>query len=328
MLALGAGFKPVLSGRENIVLNLSLLGVSNRDICERLDAIVDFAEIGDAIDAPIGTYSSGMIARLGFACAVHTEPQLLIVDEVLSVGDAKFRTKCRNRINELRKAGTAMLLVSHSAILIQALCDECVYLRGGLVAARGIPERVLGAYETDIVQSEAVSNAARVADSSKADTKGENSTISILEVNFKAAETPKNGLWITGKPAAIVLSMRCARFVSDISINVMISDLTHQAGETVQFMTSHRDIGWLRLDCGQPELRLEFPTVGLRPGTYRVKISVSQGPMHDILDVIEEARVIVRDAGLGGNCLYFQPREWKITGGVIEDMPALQAVSE
>lgn len=328
MLALGAGFKPVLSGRENVFLNLSLLGVSDRDIRARFDAIVEFAELAEAIDAPLGTYSSGMLARLGFACAVHTDPQILIVDEVLSVGDAKFRTKCRNRINQLRRAGTAMLLVSHSAILIQALCDECLYLKRGLIAARGTPDETLGAYESDIVQNLAVGNAARVAGCSGEASEAGHSKARILEVRFTAREASGAGIWLTGKPGEMILSVGCTSPVNDISLNVIITDLTHHAGETVQFMTSHRDIGWVRLDPGRPELRVSFPAVGLRPGTYRVKISLSQGLMHDILDVLDDARVIVRDAGSGGNGLYYQPREWTITGGTVTEMPTVPATSE
>jgi hypothetical protein len=108
--------------------------------------------------------------------------------------------------------------------------------------------------------------------------------------------------------------------MNQVSVNVMITDLTHQVGETVQFMTSHRDVGWLCLDAGRPELRLTFPAVGLHPGRYRVKVSLSQGPMHDLLDVVEDVNLIVRDAGYGANCLYFQPREWNITGGVVAEL--------
>ncbi|HZT56747.1 MAG TPA: ABC transporter ATP-binding protein, partial [Burkholderiaceae bacterium] len=161
MLALGAGFKPVLSGRENVFLNLALLGVGERAARARFDAILDFAELHDAIDAPLGTYSSGMQARLGFACAVHTEPSILIVDEVLAVGDARFRMKCRNRINELRRAGTALLLVSHSPILVEALCDEALLLRGGRMAQLGPPREVLKAYEDELLRHAVAGDAGR-----------------------------------------------------------------------------------------------------------------------------------------------------------------------
>ncbi|MFW8586682.1 ABC transporter ATP-binding protein [Rhizobium beringeri] len=108
MLALGAGFEPSLSGSQNIYLNMSLLGMTTKEISARYDEVVDFAEIGESIDAPLGTYSTGMRMRLGFACAVHTDPQLLIVDEVLAVGDANFHVKCRNKINDIRRGGASL----------------------------------------------------------------------------------------------------------------------------------------------------------------------------------------------------------------------------
>lgn len=111
LLALGAGFNPILSGRENIYVNLSLLGVPRSEIDRDLDSILDFAEIGGAVDAPLKTYSSGMTARLGFACAIHTHPDLILVDEVLAVGDMRFRTKCYRKLAELKAQGTCFVLV-------------------------------------------------------------------------------------------------------------------------------------------------------------------------------------------------------------------------
>jgi lipopolysaccharide transport system ATP-binding protein len=318
LLALGAGFKPVLSGRQNILLNLSLLGVSSRESRDRVEAIIDFAEIGEAIDAPLGTYSSGMTARLGFACAVHTDPQILIVDEVLSVGDAKFRIKCRNRINHMRRTGTAMLLVSHSAISIQTLCDECLYLKQGAIVAQGTPDKVLAAYESDIVETLAVDNAARLTHVSR--PAGGASALNIMEVRFTALYLADEAAWAAGQSGNLVLTMRCTAFVEHVSINVMITDLTHRVGDIVQLMMSHRDIGWLRLEPGHPEVRLTFQAVGLKPGTYRVKVSVSQGPMHDILDVIEDLRLVVRDAGFQADCLYFQPRDWNLVGACVSEL--------
>ena len=319
LLALGAGFKPVLSGRQNIVLNLSLLGVSSREIHDRMEAIIDFAEIGQAIDAPLGTYSSGMTARLGFACAVHTHPQILIVDEVLSVGDAKFRIKCRNRINQMRRSGTAMLLVSHSAISIQTLCDECLYLKQGAIEAQGTPDKVLAVYESDIVRTLAADNAARLTDVSRPVPGA--SLLNILAVRFTARTLPDEGAWVAGESGDLVLTMNCVAALENVSVNVIITDLTHRVGEIVQFMTSHRDIGWMHLEPGRPEVRLAFQAVGLRPGMYRVKLSLSQGSMHDIVDVIEDIRLVVRDVGYQPDCLYFQPRDWNLIGGGISELP-------
>ncbi|MEO0804175.1 MAG: ABC transporter ATP-binding protein, partial [Cyanobacteria bacterium J06642_2] len=114
LIALGAGFNPILTGRENIFANMSILGLSTRQIQQRFQDVVAFAEIEDAIDAPVQTYSSGMTARLGFACAIHTEPDILLIDEVLAVGDARFRAKCYRRLYDLRQKGVAFILVNHN----------------------------------------------------------------------------------------------------------------------------------------------------------------------------------------------------------------------
>ncbi|MFO6418782.1 polysaccharide ABC transporter ATP-binding protein [Hylemonella sp. W303a] len=314
MLALGAGFKPVLSGRENIFLNLALLGVAERDIRQRFDSIVDFAELHEAIEAPIGTYSSGMLARLGFACAVHTDPQILVVDEVLSVGDTKFRMKCRNRINELRRNGTSMLLVSHSTILIETLSDECLFLSKGKVSAFGAPTEVLRAYEDASVAAAVTRNLEAIANFNQRDADPARE-LNILSVKIGASEGIDQGYWVSGLQGGLRLELDCRQALDDLSVNLMFFDLTHQPGETVQFMMSGRDQGRLTLGQGKAELSLSFPTVGLRPGTYRIKVSVSRGAQHDMLDVIDNVRLVVRDTGRTSNCLYFQSREWSCVGG-------------
>ncbi len=324
MLALGAGFKPVLSGRENIFLNLALLGVSERDIRARYESIVDFAELAESINAPIGTYSSGMRARLGFACAVHTDPKILVVDEVLSVGDAPFRVKCRNRINEMRRAGTSMLLVSHSAVTIDTLSDQCMFLRKGRVVAQGAPSEVLKLYEEDGVAIAASRNAAN-ATMLATRSLNKDSPLGVRSVDIRAEGASDGGFWLCGRPGELMITLACDRAIEDVSINLMIFDLTHQVGETVQFMTSGRDLGRIRLKAGLPVIRLALPQVGLRPGTYRIKLSVSHGSMHDILDTVDEVRLVVRDAGRAPNCLYYQSRDWSLTGAELCGEPELAA---
>jgi lipopolysaccharide transport system ATP-binding protein len=322
MLALGAGFKPVMSGRENVFLNLTLLGVSEQDIRARYASIVDFSELSDAIDAPVGTYSSGMLARLGFACAVHTDPQILVVDEVLSVGDARFRIKCRNRINELRRAGTSMLLVSHSAVTIETLSDECLFLRKGRVAAQGAPAEVLKAYEEDSIAHAAGRNADSatiLADRALPPAR----PLGVRSVTIRAEGASDQGYWLCGRRGDLIVTFGCGRVLEDVSVNLLIFDLTHQPGETVQYMSSRRDLGRIRLQPGQPEVHLTLPQVGLRPGTYRIKLSVSHGSLHDILDVVDDLRLVVRDTGRTANCLYYQSRDWSLAGAELCGVPEL-----
>jgi ABC-type polysaccharide/polyol phosphate transport system ATPase subunit len=154
LIELGAGFHPEISGRENVFINGIMLGLTKRQIQERFDDIVDFAELREFIDAPVKTYSSGMYMRLGFAVAIHVDPDVLLVDEVLAVGDEGFTHKCLDKFAEFRRRGKTILLVTHSLGLVETLCDEAVWLDAGRLQAQGDPKRVVGAYLTAVEQGE------------------------------------------------------------------------------------------------------------------------------------------------------------------------------
>lgn len=146
LIELGAGFHPDLTGRENVHLNGSILGMTSREIEEQFDAIVDFAELAEFIDTPVKRYSSGMYARLGFAVAVHSNPDLLLVDEVLSVGDAFFQEKCLQRMREFKASGMTIVLVSHSPDLISEFCDRAIWIDHGHMLREGRGEDVVAEY--------------------------------------------------------------------------------------------------------------------------------------------------------------------------------------
>jgi ABC-2 type transport system ATP-binding protein len=147
LLQLGAGFHPELSGRENIYLNATLLGRKREEINEKLDKIIAFAEIGDFIEAPLRTYSSGMQARLGFAVASAWTPDILILDEVLSVGDAAFQEKCLERMAGFRDSGATVLMVSHTIDQIRTICERALWLDHGKIQAIGSSDEVCDAYK-------------------------------------------------------------------------------------------------------------------------------------------------------------------------------------
>ncbi len=146
LLELGAGFHPELSGRENIFLNGALLGYSHEEMTKVFDEIVDFSELSQFIDAPIRTYSSGMYARLGFAVATAHQPEILIVDEILSVGDEAFQRKCTDRIAGFRENGATVLMVSHNLGLINEMCDRAAWLDHGKLMSIGVAEEVIETY--------------------------------------------------------------------------------------------------------------------------------------------------------------------------------------
>ncbi len=154
LIELGAGFHPEISGRENVFINGVMLGMSRREIDRRFQEIVEFAEIEDFIDAPVKTYSSGMYLRLGFAVAVHVDPEILIVDEVLAVGDEGFSLKCLDKFAEFKRRGKTILFVSHSLSMVERFCDEAVWLDGGRKRMVGDPKRVVQMYLSDVARAE------------------------------------------------------------------------------------------------------------------------------------------------------------------------------
>lgn len=147
LLELGAGFHPDLSGRENVFFNGVILGLTRKEILSRMNDIIAFAEMEHHIDAPVRTYSSGMLARLGFAVAVHVDAKILIVDEVLAVGDFAFERKCLDRIAQFKAEGGAILFVSHDWDTVREVADRCIWLHDGKVERVGHPDEVLPAYE-------------------------------------------------------------------------------------------------------------------------------------------------------------------------------------
>ena len=154
LIELGAGFHPEISGRENVFINGIMLGLTKREVARRFDEIVDFAELQEFIDAPVKTYSSGMYMRLGFAVAIHVDPDVLLVDEVLAVGDEGFTHKCLDKFGEFKRRGKTILLVTHSLALVERFCDEALWLNAGKIRGAGDPKRVVGAYLTDVERSE------------------------------------------------------------------------------------------------------------------------------------------------------------------------------
>src|SRR5262245_37466281 len=171
LIELGAGFHPEISGRENIFINGIMLGLSKREVQRRFDEIVDFAEMQEFIDAPVKTYSSGMYMRLGFAVAIHVDPEILLVDEVLAVGDQGFTLKCLDKFAEFRRRNRTILLVTHTLDLVEKFCDQALWLDKGKTRAEGEPKRAVAAYIIDVEKAEnqelAKAEAERVAAAAK-----------------------------------------------------------------------------------------------------------------------------------------------------------------
>lgn len=146
LLELGAGFHPELTGRENIMLNGVLMGLTKMEVLRKMDEIVEFSELHDFMDQPIRVYSSGMLARLGFSVVAHLDPEILLIDEILAVGDMKFQQKCLNKMMEFKKSGVTMVFVSHSMEDVKRICDRVMWIEEHTIKMLGNPDEVVGRY--------------------------------------------------------------------------------------------------------------------------------------------------------------------------------------
>ncbi|HZI87608.1 MAG TPA: polysaccharide ABC transporter ATP-binding protein [Pyrinomonadaceae bacterium] len=307
LIALGAGFSPILTGRENVYVNMSILGLSRREIDDRFDEVVAFAEIGDALDAPVQTYSSGMAARLGFACAVHTNPDVLLIDEVLAVGDLKFRMKCFRHLAKLRENGTCFILVSHSPHAILSVCETAIYLSRGKVVAAGDTASVMSQYEQDLFSPSQAYTSGPLRLPEK--LPGESSGLDITDVCFKDEHGTVMEAPLSGKPASFCVRCKAQTEMNEVNLIVAVSNSSVES-ERVLFLSSHYDSQPMRVKPGDVELQLELPYCGLSAGIYSAKIVVTQKAV-STLDVVESFRFRVTSNGTKEQNLFYQPRNWK-----------------
>jgi ABC-type polysaccharide/polyol phosphate transport system ATPase subunit len=201
LLELGAGFHPDLTGRENVYLNGSILGLSRKQIGCKFDSIVQFADLESSIDIPVRYYSSGMYMRLGFSVAVHADPEVLLVDEVLAVGDYAFQVKCLHRARELKRKGTTILFVSHDMDAVRELCDRAIWLDGGGVRAEGDPEQVVERYIRGFAEDDL-----DLAGRGKKLARGQRwgtGEVELTDVLFLDADGNEKTCFVTGEPLRV-----------------------------------------------------------------------------------------------------------------------------
>ena len=307
LIALGAGFNPILTGSENIYVNMSILGLSRKEIDARFDEVVAFADIGDALEAPVQTYSSGMAARLGFACAVHTDPDVLLVDEVLAVGDLKFRIKCLRHLAMLLERGTCFILVSHNPHAILTVCQTAIYLSRGKIIAAGNTASVMTRYEEDLfsISQEQTTGSLRLPEKPV----GESLGLDITAVSFKDEHGTVLQAPLSGKPASVCISCKAHREMNDVNLLVAVSNLSVE-NERVLYLSSQYDNQPMSVKPGNVELQLQLPYCGLSAGLYNAKIVVSQKTVN-ILDCVESFRFRVSSNSITDQNLFYQPRNWK-----------------
>jgi ABC-type polysaccharide/polyol phosphate transport system ATPase subunit len=231
LLELGAGFHPEFSGRENIFINGIVLGLSKREIRQQLDDIIRFAELEDFIDEPVKTYSSGMYLRLGFSVAVHADPDILLIDEILAVGDEGFFQKCYDKLAAFRRRGKTIILVSHDLGTVSRWCDTVVWIEDGMVQAQGLPQRVVDLYrqhvstqEAEVAVGEHLRIAAEVSQAPEVETANRwgSREVEILSVKMLHTSGQEQYVYQSGDPVRVVIHYKMHRPVPDTVFGIAL----------------------------------------------------------------------------------------------------------
>ncbi|MGF1568058.1 MAG: polysaccharide ABC transporter ATP-binding protein [Nodosilinea sp.] len=308
LIALGAGFNPVLTGRENIYANMSILGLTQEEIDERFEDVVAFAEIGDSIDSPLRSYSSGMQARLGFASAIFTEPEILLIDEVLAVGDSRFRAKCFRKLSDLRQQGTTFILVSHHANSILTVCESSLYLKKGECIGFGDSASIMKKYEEDLFFSENLRASGSLDISPKRSV--EDLGLEVQKLFFRNKWGEETAFPETGKPAQFCVACKVTKPLQKVGLSLIIKGLA-DGGEGSLYLNSFRDQKTFDLMPGEREIRLDFPYLGLKLGTYTLDLFITENELSR-LDCIEGFLFSVTSQEVMDRCIFYQPREWSV----------------
>jgi ABC-type polysaccharide/polyol phosphate transport system ATPase subunit len=265
LLELGSGFHPELSGRENVFLNGSILGLSRRDLLARFDEIVSFAGLERFIDQPVKNYSSGMYVRLGFSVAINVDPEILLVDEVLAVGDAAFQRRCNEKFADFRRAGRTVVIVSHAADAMRTMCDKVAWLQEGRLVAEGRPEEVVDDY-VDEGHEDRVEVAADVAENRWGSGEVRLQDVALVDAAGHATSHPATGDSVTFR-----LRYRAASPVSKPVFGLALETLDG----TWLWAHHTRDAGFVPDEIsGEGTIDLHVPNLMLQPGTYDLSASV------------------------------------------------------
>jgi len=292
MLELGAGFHPDFTGRENVFMNGAIHGLSEREVARRLDAIVGFAELEEFIDMPVRTYSSGMSMRLAFAISSHVQPDVLLLDEVLAVGDEAFQQKCHGRIWEFKRAGGTIVFVSHDPNAVERLCERAMLLERGRVIECGTPEDVLRTYHRQLAARKAPVTAVAAAP-----TAGPTGPVQIIDVRAIAGDGAIRTRFLEAEPLVLETTLLAEGGAEGVQFTVAVRDAA------AQLVASRTNPG-ITLRPGIPEaIRFHVAELPFREGAYRIDVGVMSHDSDEILGELERAlelSIFAHDPGAAG----------------------------
>lgn len=302
LIEVGSGFHPELTGRENVYLSGSILGMRRRDITANLDRIVEFAGVREFIDTPVKRYSSGMYVRLGFAIAAHLNPDILMLDEVLAVGDASFQSKCLQRIGELKTAGTTIVFISHDLGAVERLCDRVLLMEGGRLVAEGTPREAIRAYEE---------GAAKFKPSAPQGM--ENADTLTKEVEFTGfAIYDSAGAQVTTVCTGDTLTARLKYVVHKPVADAVFGVFFYtEAGELCCQLTTKLRNENIDLETGEGVIEFSCAELGLQPGLYHIDLAIEQYPR--VVEWQYRCAAVRVDPGKFVRGEFYMPHDWRIT---------------
>lgn len=297
LLEVGTGFHPELSGRENIYLNGAILGMSRSEITSNFDEIVAFAEIEKFLETPVKRYSSGMYMRLAFAVAAHLDPEILLVDEVLAVGDLEFQKKCLGKMQDIAKSGRTILFVSHNMSAISSLCDRLLLLNKGEVEFSGSVAEGISRYVSTVEKS-ATADLTEVTTRQGPGEYARLTSLSVFDGAGRACDT-----FAMGQPLTIRLRLLCKEPLKNAEVGVAI---TNSVSVSLHYLVSN----WEGLDCnldvGVHEFEVTVPELTLYPGTYVLTPWIKRQGLFVDDEVDDALAVAVIGADITGHSPYFE----------------------
>jgi len=313
LLELGTGFHPELTGRENVTLAGSLLGHTRRDMQRKYDSIVEFAGIENFMDIPVKNYSTGMYTRLAFAVAISVDPEILLIDEVLSVGDESFQMRCHQRIGELRSEGRTIVLVSHSLETIKALCKRAVWIEGGAVRQAGPSHDVVAGY-LGLVHKRVTE--ARTPESLPANRYGTGEA-EITGVRFLDSDGDEAPDFCTGRPLTVRVSYRADQPIEDATCGIAVFRADSHAYVFGQSTQGAR----IKLTLSESgTIDMTVPALPLLKGQYLVTISIERAQVKEVFDLHdrEYTFVVIDNPALPtGDGMFHVPTTWTISSSPV-----------
>jgi len=303
LIEVGSGFHPELSGRENIYLSGSILGMRRREIATKLERIIDFAGVRDFIDTPVKHYSSGMYLRLGFSIAAHLEPDILLLDEVLAVGDASFQAKCLDRINELHRQGRTIVFISHDLGAVERLCGRVLLMNHGRIEAEGGAREVIAKYQA-VGAAYSSSGQQEIGDTILT------REAEITSVACEDARKKGSGVFRTGSPLKVRLDYVVHQPVVDAVIEVYIFPvLTGASGPWCQMTTGDG----MRLEPGRGAVEFDVEELGFHPGMYHISATIVHAgqALGTAIDYQNQCLTLRVDAGVPRRGNFHMPHRWR-----------------